>query len=250
MEFNLSWETVVISQLVIIAAYLVFGIAGFGTALISAPLLAHAVPVGRLIPVLALLDFVAAVTNVVKDRHKADYREVSLLIPCMVMGSLAGAWLLLTLQPRILLLALGIFAVAYGIYALSRFKPTGSISKLWSVPIGLVGGVFSALFGSGGFIYAMYLSNRIDTKEGVRATQSSIIGLSTLTRAVLFLIAGVYADLSLLLYVALLLPAMFAGVYIGRHITLRMTREQFLMVINVLLIANGGALILRYFGGA
>ena len=118
------------------------------------------------------------------------------------------------------------------------------------MPIGLVGGVFSALFGSGGFIYAMYLSNRIDTKEGVRATQSSIIGLSTLTRAVLFLIAGVYADLSLLLYVALLLPAMFAGVYIGRHITLRMTREQFLMVVNVLLIASGGVLILRYFSGA
>jgi uncharacterized membrane protein YfcA len=250
MEFTFSWETVVISQLVIVAAYLVFGIAGFGTALISAPLLAHAIPVGRLIPVLALLDFVAAVTNVIKDRHKADYREVSLLIPCMVMGSLAGAWLLLTLQPRILLLALGIFAVAYGTYALSRYKPTGSISKLWSVPFGLVGGVFSALFGSGGFIYAMYLSNRIDTKEGVRATQSSIIGLSTLTRAVLFLIAGIYADLSLLLYVALLLPAMFAGVYIGRHITLRMTREQFLMVINVLLIASGGALILRYFSGA
>ena len=109
MEFTLSWETVVISQFVIVAAYLVFGIAGFGTALISAPLLAHAVPVGRLIPVLALLDFVAAVTNVIKDRHKADYREVSLLIPCMVMGSLAGAWLLLTLQPRILLLALGSF---------------------------------------------------------------------------------------------------------------------------------------------
>ena len=195
MEFTLSWETVVISQFVIVAAYLVFGIAGFGTALISAPLL-PSVPVGRLIPVLALLDFVAAVTNVIKDRRKADYREVSLLIPCMVMGSLCGAWLLLTLQPRVLLLALGVFAVAYGIYALSRYKPTGSISKLWSVPFGLVGGVFSALFGSGGFIYAMYLSNRIDTKEGVRATQSSIIGLSTLTRAVLFLIAGIYADLS------------------------------------------------------
>ena len=29
-------------------------------------------------------------------------------------------------------------------------------------------------------------------------------------------------------------------VYIGRHITLRMTREQFLMVVNVLFIASGG----------
>jgi hypothetical protein len=31
---------------------------------------------------------------------------------------------------------------------------------------------------------------------------------------------------------------------------MRMTREQFLMVVNVLLIASGGALILRYFSGA
>src|SRR4051812_12368426 len=155
MEFTLSWEIILLSQAVIIAAYVIFGIAGFGTALISAPLLAHAVPVSRLIPVLALLDFVAAVTNVVKDRRNADYREVSLLIPCMVAGSLVGAMLLLNVKPRILLLFLGLFAVCYGFYALSRFKPTGTISKLWSVPIGLAGGVFSALFGSGGFIYAL-----------------------------------------------------------------------------------------------
>jgi uncharacterized membrane protein YfcA len=250
MEINLSLEIILLSQVIIVAAYVVFGIAGFGTALISAPLLAHAIPISRLIPTLALLDFIAAVTNVVKDRKNADYREVRLLIPCMVIGSLAGALLLLNLKPRLLLLMLGIFAVAYGLYALSRFKPTGTISRNWSIPVGLVGGVFSAMFGSGGFIYAMYLSNRIGTKEGVRATQSSMIGLSTLTRAVLFLIAGIYFDLNLLLYVGLLLPAMFAGVHIGRHITLRLTREQFLMVINILLIASGSALIIRWFGGA
>jgi uncharacterized membrane protein YfcA len=250
MEFTLSWEMIVISQIVIVAAYVVFGIAGFGTALISAPLLAHMVPVGRLIPILALLDFIAAVTNVIKDRRHAEYRELRLLIPFMMAGSLVGAWLLLTIKPRLLLLLLGLFAVAYGLYALSRFKPTAAISRGWAVPVGLVGGVFSAMFGSGGFIYALYLSNRITAKEGFRASQSTIIGFSTLTRLILFLIAGIYADLTMLAYAALLLPAMFAGVHIGRRLTMGMTRERFLMIVNTLLIASGGALILRYLSGA
>jgi uncharacterized protein len=59
MEINLSLEIILLSQVIIVAAYVVFGIAGFGTALISAPLLAHAIPISRLIPTLALLDFIA-----------------------------------------------------------------------------------------------------------------------------------------------------------------------------------------------
>lgn len=250
MELTFSWDLILISQAIIVFAYVIFGIAGFGTALISAPFLAHYIAIGKLIPILALLDLIAATTNIIKDRDKADYKEMAVLIPCMILGSLIGASLLLTINSQILLLLMGIFVVAYGTYALARIKPMGSISKSWSVPFGLIGGVFSAMFGSGGLIYAMYLSRRIDTKEGIRANQSSIIGLSTLTRSVLFLLAGIYSDWSLLLYVGLLLPAMFAGIYIGRHITLHITREQFLMLVNLLLIGSGSALIIRYLGGA
>lgn len=45
--------------------------------------------------------------------------------------------------------------------------------------------MFSALFGSGGFIYAIYLAGRIDAPERIRVTQSALIGLSTLTRVAL-----------------------------------------------------------------
>ena len=38
------------------AAYIIFGIAGFGTSLIAGPLLANFIPVAMIIPMLALLD--------------------------------------------------------------------------------------------------------------------------------------------------------------------------------------------------
>ncbi len=48
------------------------------------------------------------------------------------------------------------------------------------------------MFGSGGFIYAMYLSRRLDDKDAMRATQSALIALSTFTRVVIFALAGIY----------------------------------------------------------
>ncbi|HMN82387.1 MAG TPA: sulfite exporter TauE/SafE family protein, partial [Burkholderiaceae bacterium] len=53
-------------------AYVIFGLAGFGTALVAGPVLAHFVPVATIVPLLALLDFVAAAVNVASDRKAAD----------------------------------------------------------------------------------------------------------------------------------------------------------------------------------
>jgi hypothetical protein len=52
-----------------------------------------------------------------------------------------------------------------------------------------------AMFGSGGFVYAIYLSRRLNDKDAIRATQSALIGLGTLTRVLLFLAVGIYSDL-------------------------------------------------------
>jgi uncharacterized membrane protein YfcA len=44
--------------------------------------------------------------------------------------------------------------------------------------MGTVGGLFGALFGSGGFLYAIYLNSRLP-KDAARATQSALISCST-----------------------------------------------------------------------
>jgi uncharacterized membrane protein YfcA len=250
MLFDLApnWITLALAIPTLAIAYIIFGIAGFGTALIAAPVLAQVMPVASIVPLLASLDCLAAIVNGVKLSDKIAKREMMWLVPLMIAGSVVGAWLLLVIPPKPMMLALGIFVVGYALYAL--FTPTARVGlkQAFVVPFGLIGGIFSAMFGSGGFIYAMYLSRRLDDKDAMRATQSALIALAAFTRVVIFALAGLYADFKLLALALLLVPAMLVGVYLGHHITLRMSREQFLRVLNIVLIATGAALIVRAIG--
>ena len=231
----------------LLVAYIIFGIAGFGTALVASPVMALYIPVAKIVPLLALLDMCAAIVNVSRDGRNAQWSELKRLIPLMIIGSLLGAAILLRTRPDILLLALGGFVVFYALYSLSGLKPDRQFSPKASLPFGLVGGVFSALFGSGGFIYAIYLSGRIEKKEDFRITQTTLIGMSTLTRVIIFSLAGIYLDTDLLLLALILTPGMLVGITLGRYFTLKMSREQFLKLINVVLLASGTMLIVKYF---
>jgi hypothetical protein len=65
-------------------------------------------------------------------------------------------------------------------------------------------------------------------------------------RLSLFLVAGVYADLPLLLLAVCLLPAMAVGLWAGRRLTMRLSREAFVRLVTWLVLASGIALIGRY----
>ena len=231
----------------LLIAYIIFGIAGFGAALVSAPVLAHRIPVANVVPLLALLDFIAALINGVKLKTEINLSELAWLIPLMVVGTVFGVMLLVSLPSGVMAAALGLFAISYGIYGLlfSRTHQT-PIGRIWVVPFGLVGGLVSGLFGSGGFIYALYLGRRLNDKDAMRATQSTLIGLSTATRAVMFLAIGSYNDVRMIAMVITGLPALFLGLYIGHRISTRLSREQLFRILCMLSIGTGGSLILRF----
>lgn len=227
------------------AGYVIFGMVGFGTTLVVAPVLAHTMPVSGIVPLLALLDCAATTTNGIRLGDKVARDELVRIVPLMVLGSIAGAYLLLTIPARPMMGALGLFLIGYAIYALVGRPAVGLISRVWVIPFGFLGGVFSAMFGSGGFVYVLYLSRRLHDRDAIRATQSALLSLATFTRVVIFAIAGVYSDFRLLLLALCLVPSMVLGMWIGERITLRLTREQFLRVLNVVLIGAGITLCWR-----
>jgi uncharacterized membrane protein YfcA len=144
-----------------------------------------------------------------------------------------------------MMLLLGVFAASYGSYGLLAPPIERKIGKAWVGLFAPIGGMFSAMFGSGGFVYAIYLSLRLDDKDAIRATQSTLIGLSTLTRVLLFLAVGIYSDPQQLLLALVSAPAMVIGLYAGHRVTLRMSCEQFLRILHLLLIGTGMALVVR-----
>jgi uncharacterized membrane protein YfcA len=232
-------------ELGVALAYIVFGIAGFGTALVAGPILILFMPLSKIVPLLVLLDFVAAFGNLLPSRREVARPELLRLLPCMALGCTLGVIFLLNLKSNVLLLLMGLFISAYAIYSLAvKIRPT-QLAAGWAIPMGTVGGMFGALFGSGGFLYAIYLNSRLP-KDAARATQSALISCSTVVRLSLFLLAGVYAELPLLLLALCLLPAMALGLWIGRRLIMKLSRESFVRLVTWLVLASGIALITRY----
>ena len=240
----MDWLPAAVGAAAVFVAYGIFAIAAFGTALVSAPVLAQVMPVAKVVPLLSLLDLVAALASLVRLRGNVSWPELLRLLPGLVLGVIAGASLLLVLPARAMMLALGVFVGLYGLRGLFFPRDPGTLSPRWALPFSLIGGLLSGMFGTGGFIFAMYLSRRIDA-EAMRATQSILISLSSSIRVTIFAIAGVYADSALLLLFGVLLPAMLLGLYAGNHVRLRLSRAQFLRILHGLLFASGLALAWR-----
>ncbi len=240
-------ELLVSVAIALFVAYAIFGITGFGSALIAAPVLAQIMPLSTIVPLLAILDCTAALTNGVRIEAKASRSELILLFPAMALGSLIGAALLFFVPTRSLMLALGVFIIVYAVWSFLAPQSKSRIARIWAIPISTAGGIFSGLFGMGGAIYAMYISRRFDDRDTIRATQSALIGLSTFTRVIIFAIAGSYSDWEIPILALLLVPIMFLGTFTGHHLTLKMSRERFLHILYLLLVASGTALIIRAF---
>jgi len=242
---NLEWTNVVIAFVTIAVTYTIFAMMGFGSALIAAPVLALRMPLTSVVPLLSLLDVTAALVNIGRLGGKVDKREILRLVPLMALGSATGIFLLLNASPRLMLLGLGLFVISYSLYRLFFYLNPHHLSTYWVFPFGLIGGLFSGMFGSGGFIFSIYLSHRSNDKDVIRATMTAMTGLSTAIRVGIFTVIGVFSDLHLLLLALLCVPALLVGLYCGHHITSRLSHELFLRILCGMLFCTGSLLIWR-----
>ena len=149
---------------VVLSAYFVRGITGFGSGLIAVPLLALSHPLTFTVPLVLALDFTASFVLGGANRKQADWGEIKMLLPFGVIGAAIGAFALLKLPSSPVLLTLGVFTIFFGFRNIFGVSPTKPISALWAVPTGIVGGGAGALFGTSGPPYVIYLTHRIKDK--------------------------------------------------------------------------------------
>ncbi len=240
-------QILILVPLIVFAAYVVFGISGFGSTLIAVPLLAHLLPLQFVVPFFVLLDCAGAFSMGIRLRGDVMRREILLLLPFMVIGILAGVYLLVRMDGELLLGGLGLFVMIFGAsYVIKSGK--GFPLPHWSgAPVGLFGGTIAAMFGIGGPIYVFYLAGRNATPTQIRATMPMIFMLTTVVRIVMFALAGLYSPAALLAGLVLL-PVMALGLWTGHHLHLNLSRETVIRVMGGLLVLSGISLILRALG--
>ena len=228
------------------AGSVIFGITGFGAALVTIPLATHLVSLPFALALFVLVDLANSFRIGMENPKNAVRSEWTRMVPTIVLGTIAGVTLLVNLPREIATLLLGLFVLLFAVNSLVRKPDTGrKLSTRWAYVAGFAGGVTSTLFGAGGPPYAMYLTQRGLSKEQYRAT----LGLSTLTsisiRAVAFLATGILLDAQVWLCAAAAVPAGLLGIWAAGFLFRRISREALMRAVALMLLASGASLVAR-----
>jgi len=231
---------------VLLLAYFVRGISGFGSGLIAVPLLALRFPLQEVVPFMLIMDFSASALVGGVSFKQVEWPEIRRLMPLSLIGVVLGTSLLVSLPPSILLTLLGVFVLAFALRSLllhpGKFQP---ISTLWAHPAALTGGAVGGLFGTGGPPYVIYLSHRIQDKFRLRATLSGLFFLEGLFRIATFLIVGLLYGSAVWLNSLMAAPIVFTALYAGSHVHARLTNTQMTHLIGVLLLVSSASLLVK-----
>ena len=226
------------------AGALIYGISGFGSALLTIPVSSHFLPLPFSLAVFGVTDLVSALRVGLENPRLAVKSEVLRMVPFTLVGSVVGMTLLVNLPRRGGMFALGLFVASVALYRLLMRGTPRVVSPRWAMVSGLAGGLTSTLFGAGGPPYAIYLSHRPLTKEQYRATLTMTAIFSISIRVIAFAAAGLI-NTRVLVSVAAVVPAALAGVAVASMLFRRMSRDALIRFIEVVLLATGLTLIAR-----
>ena len=236
-------ELVMMAAPIVFLAYLVRGICGFGSGLIAIPILSLMFPLKVAVPLVVMLDYLASAGQGVSLRQSIQWREIARLIFPALIGVSAGLLIFHKVDAGLLTRFLGGFVFLYALYALWG-PEMPKASSWWSLPAAVSGGAVGTLVGTGGPFYVTYLKARQVGKTAFRATFACIFILDGAARVTGYVGTAV-VDIQLLFLLAMSLPVMILGMYLGGKIHTSLSAEIFTRGISILLLASGASLMLR-----
>ena len=234
-------------MLVIFVAYFIFGISGFGSSIISVPLLVQMYPLRSVVPLMVIVDICASLYVGRKSSQDANLKELKWLFPFSLIGMILGIYLLVKAPNEPLLITLGCFAALNGARVLwqRNAEMHEPINKWWAAPFGFFGGTFTALFATGGPIYVSYLGLRINDPKQLRATMAFAILMLTFLRLTLMLVTGLILSWPVIGLAICLMPATFLGIWLGTHVHTKLSNAAMRVAYGSILIFSGAMLLIR-----
>ncbi|MCY0885669.1 MAG: sulfite exporter TauE/SafE family protein [Firmicutes bacterium] len=229
---------------IVLTAFFVRGIVGFGSGLISVSLLILLIPIRVAVPIVYVVDTVGSFALGTYDFKHIRWTEMPWLWPATVLGLAVGAFVLKHAPAQHLTLILGLFILLYVAYALAvRPERLPLIGRAWGGPLGFLGGVIGSLYGGGGPAIVAYLQMRKLDKRVFRATFQFIAITDGVVRGALYWAIGLLQP-AVLETGLWLLPAVALGLWAGNRLHFRIRPRPFQLATVALRAAAGLTLML------
>lgn len=243
-----DYGTLAVLAAIAFAGAIIFGMTGFGAALVTIPLATHLVSLPFALAMFALLDCTSAWRIGLADPQNTVKAEIKRMLPLVVAGTVLGMTLLVNLPREVSMGALGVFVLVVAFLNLVQAGGVRQVGQSWAYAAGFTGGITSTLFGAGGPPYAIYLSRRGLNKEQYRSTLGACAMFSISLRVVAFIIAGPLQSTKPWLFALAVLPASLGGLWVASKMFSRISRDTLMRAVGLVLAASGVSLIVRALG--
>ena len=233
---------------ILLVAFVVLGVTGFGSALIAVPLLSWFWPLPEVVALMVSLDLVASIVHGGLNLAAVQWRAIAKLVPGSLLGVALALVFLQKLPPQWPLVALGLYVTWVGWRALRPARqnsPSRTPGPVYTAAIGTVVGIIELLFGTSGPPIVAWMSLQLHDVRQVRAsTPVALVFVS------LIALAGMATDgrLSTALHwqrFGLLLPVALVGVTVGHKFAGKLPDQRLRKIVCGLLVVSGLALIVR-----
>ncbi len=240
-EFETISATTSATLLILFVAYLIRGIAGFGSGLIAIPLLSISHPLTTVVPLVIILDILGSLVQSTSNRSKIRWDELIILLPFTIVGCLLALFLFKNIDLAKLNFSLAIFIIFFAIYQILPM-PELRGTRIWSLPAGFLGGLIGTLFGTGGPLYMIYLSLRGLHKDEIRASYATYFFVDGSIRIAGFTAVG-FLSWQLLGYLFVWMPAAAIGLFVGGRVHTGISNQTFKYMISLILVYSGYRLL-------
>lgn len=239
LDFAITCAVLIIAQLV----YVMFG---FGSGLIAVGGLALLFPeIKDVVVVLLLVNIPAEIWVCWQSRGKIHWRPIAVLGVGIGLGIPLGAVILKQSDPQFILVILGWFLMAVALIFLrlpagGKFFPPAWLGP----PTGLISGVLTGLFGTGGPPLIIWYHLSAGSKSVFRGNLMTIFLLMTMVRVPSYAVSGLITEPRLWSTLAVL-PAVFFGAWLGHRLHIQISEVAFRRLVSALLFVLGLVQVLR-----
>ena len=243
----MSFEELLVIATAVILGSVVKGTTGLGLPLTAVPVMASFVGIQDAV---VIMSAPTAVSNAMLVReYRSEFRDnlgLASFAALGAVGAIVGAWLLVRVEERILLLFLASALIAFLIWKFSAKEPRWSqrFQKVARTPVAVTCGVAQGAIGISGPLVAAWFQGLGVPRERFVASNAAIFLLTGISQLATLTIIGQWSEFRIMaalfacLIVAIALPL---GIRLGR----RLNAERFDAAVTCVIMACTVSLLVR-----
>ncbi|KXK51420.1 MAG: sulfite exporter TauE/SafE family protein [Chloroflexota bacterium] len=234
-------DTVVVALIMILAG-LIQGLTGFGSALVSMPVLVQTLGLAVAAPMFAVAVLFSEIAMMARYRHSFSVGRVWRLVAASVLLIPVGAAIGPRLPEAAILAILGVVVAGYGAYSLTRPHMPRIANPRWSYLFGGASGLLSGAFNTGGPPYVVYGATQGWTPSEFKANIQGAFIVNTPIVIASHALNGRYTP-QVFEVAAVATVAMLGGLLAGMWLDRFISPQGFRRAVQIALIVLGLSLI-------